>query len=239
MHPIYPSNLFNNIKKSPFFYSNFVATIDGKVQADGEWAKLYWPIGSKLDFDTLLWLRAHADVLIHGKKTAIGFRTLQTLSKTEFREKREKLDKKSDLIYMVLSNNPTNKLIQSLDNPPHGVQSCLVTTSRGLNVINPRGLAALNLGEKEIDLKRLVKYFQKNNLQKILIEGGPTLMGSFLAENMIDELFITIVPKIFGSNNSTKTMVEGYLFPPNKIPLFKLISAINKEGELYLRYQKR
>lgn len=241
MEIVYGLKVFSNIKKTPFFYSNFVTTIDGKVQVSGEKAKLYWPIGSKLDFETLLWLRAHADVLIHGKDTAVGFRTLQTLAKKEFVGKRKKLGKENDLIYTVLSNHPDEKLLTALKNPPQGVRSVLVTNR---NSLHPRGEVALHpsvnvlrLGRNKVDLQKLSEYFRKNNLQKILIEGGPTLMASFLKENLIDEMFITIAPKVFGNNNDTKTMVEGYLFPPDKIPQFKLISVKNINNELYLRYQ--
>jgi len=242
---IYPVNLFAGIKKMPFFYSNFVQTIDGKVTVRNKDGRKYWPIGSQTDFETLLWLRAHADVLIHGKKTAIEFRTLQTLAKKCFREKRLKLGKKEDLIYMVLSNHPDDKLFKALANPPRGVKSCLVT--RGLNVINTRGYIALNLGvevlklgESNVDLKKLSVYSRKNNLKKILIEGGPTLMASFLKENLIDEMFITISPKILGNmNNQSITMVENHLFPPLKTPRFKLISVKNIDSELYLRYRKQ
>lgn len=236
---IYPLTLFTNIKKVPFFYSNFVTTIDGKVQVSGENSKLYWPIGSKLDFETLLWLRAHADVLIQGKKTAVGFNTIQTLAKKEFKEKRGKLGKKKDLIYMVLSNHPNDELFKVLGNPPPGVQSIIVTNSRfQSHPPQPQGLKLVKMGKERVDLNALTNYFKKNNLQKILIEGGPTVFASFLKEDLIDEMFITIAPKVFGNADNTKTMVEGYLFPPNQVPQFKLISAKNVESELYLRYRK-
>ncbi len=217
MNAIYSHNLFAGVKKIPFYYSNFVQTIDGKVQVQNKDTSKYWPIGSKLDFDTLLWLRAHADVLIHGKNTAVGFNTLQTLAKKEFINKRKSAGKKNDLLYLVLSSHPDDKLISALNNPPPGIKSCL--------------LPGNNLSE-------LVAYFKKNNLQKILVEGGPTVLASFLKENLIDEMFITIAPKVFGNNQNTKTMVEGYLFPPDKIPLFKLVSSKNIKSELYLRYSR-
>lgn len=236
---VYPLSLFSSIKKIPFFYSNFVTTIDGKVQARNDQTGKYWPIGSPLDYETLLWLRAHADVLIHGRKTAVGFNTLKTLGKKEFREKRKKLNKNKDLIYMVLSNHPNDQLFQALTNPPAGVQSVLVTSNQ-YHQLQPQGLRSvkvIKMGSDGVDLHALTNYFKKNNLQKILVEGGPTLFASFMKENLIDEMFVTIAPKIFGDADNTKTMVEGYLFPPTKIPQFKLISTKNANSELYLRYR--
>ncbi|MBI3379221.1 RibD family protein [Candidatus Gottesmanbacteria bacterium] len=241
MKTVYNHNLFAGINKNPYFFSNFVMTIDGKVQVGDKTGKLYWPIGSKLDHDTLLWLRAHADVLIHGKNTAIGFNTLQTLSRKEFKDKRKSLRKEKSLVYMVISNHPDDRLFQSLSNPPKGVLSILVTSNQ-FHQLQLQGLKRVGIekiGMGKVDLHSLTHYFKKNNLQKILIEGGPTLFGSFLKENLVDEMFVTIAPKIFGSvEKSTKTMVENYLFPPNKVPKFKLVSTQVIDNELYLRYRK-
>lgn len=214
---IYPVNLFSDVSKTPYFYTNFVSTIDGKVQARGKGRKNYGPIGSKLDFETLLWLRAHADVLVHGRNTAAEFPTLKTLAKKEFKGKRKKLGKKEDLLYMILSNHPEEKLLSALKNPPPGVKPLVVNGN---------------------DLTLLAEYFRENKLHKILVEGGPALLASFLKAGLIDEIFLTMAPKIFGGSDKTKTMVEGYLFPPAKIPRFKLLSVINKKSELYLRYKK-
>lgn len=242
MKTVYQTNIFSGIKKVPFFYSNFVTTIDGKVQVRNTQTRQYWPIGSKLDFDTLLWLRAQADVLIHGRKTATGFGTLKTLSQNSFAKKRKLLGKNDPLIYMVISNHPDEQVLSSLQNPPPGVKFIIVTHSQfhspqplGLN-----GMELLSLGKNKVDLKALNTYFRKNNLRKILVEGGPTLLGSFLKENLLNEIFITIAPKIFGNaGHYAITMVEGYLFPPDKIPLFRLISAKNIDNELYLRYRRQ
>lgn len=72
----------------------------------------------------------------------------------------------------------------------------------------------------------------------MLIEGGPTILASFLKEGLIDEIFLTIAPKIFGSKYpSTLTMVEGYLFPKQSIKKLKLLSVKPIGNEIYLRYQ--
>ena len=79
--------------------------------------------------------------------------------------------------------------------------------------------------------------FQKLGYKKVLIEGGPTLIGSFLKEKLLDELFITIAPKIYGTSDKTLTLVEGILFKPNQIRKLKLISVKKNWNELFLRYK--
>ena len=67
--------------------------------------------------------------------------------------------------------------------------------------------------------------------KKILLVGGATINGLFLKENLVDELYLTIEPKIFGSG---KNIIEGQLLD-SKLKLLN-IQKINKEGTLLLKY---
>lgn len=206
----YPNLKFPKVLNRPFFYTNFVSTLDGKVQV-----KLsgYWPIGSKTDYQVVLELRAHADALIHGGNLAreFGRITLKNLNKTSFKNRRQKLGKNPILPYLILSNNPRSLgkyLVANVIQPKNGIMDAV---------------------------ERLKELGYKN----VLVEGGPTLLGSFLKENLIDEIFLTIVPKIFGSASVTLTLIEGILFPPDKIKRLNLISVKQIGNELFLRYRTK
>lgn len=100
----------------------------------------------------------------------------------------------------------------------------------GKNPILPYIVATRNLQE-------LTQQLHEKGYKHVLVEGGPTLLGSFLKENLIDEVFLTISPKIYGTENlTTKTLVEGTLFPPDQIKHLKLISVKKFKDELFLRY---
>ena len=43
----------------------------------------------------------------------------------------------------------------------------------------------------------------------VLVEGGPTLVGSFLAENALDELAIFVAPKVFGTGRPAFPAAAG------------------------------
>lgn len=192
----YPKLTFPIKRSRPFFYTNFVQTVDGKVQVLRN-TKDYWPIGSKLDHDVLIELRSYADVLIHGKNLAneFGEITKESLNKPGFKAMRKRLGKNPGLPYFVI-------------------------TSRNQS------------------LKEFAKNLYLKGYRDVLVEGGPTLLGSFLKEDLIDEIFLTIAPKVFGNkNSSTLTLVEGYLFPKNKIIKLLLISVKKVGNELFLRYK--
>lgn len=185
---LYPNLKFPKAVKRPFFYTNFVQTVDGKVAVK---EKGYWPIGSRVDYQVLTELRSYADALIHGGNLA-----------RQFGEQTVKSFKKP---YYVITNHP-----QSLNN--------------------------LNANIFSGNLSSLVKKLQEQGYKYVLVEGGPTLLGSFLKMGLIDEIFLTIAPKIYGSKmGSTQTLVEGILLPPNQYKL-KLISVKKIKDELFLRY---
>ena len=188
---IYPNLQFPKPSGRPFFYTNFVSTLDGKVSVkkDG-----YWPIGSTRDYEVMMELRAYADCLIHGKNlfSKFGKVTKESLKKESFKDLRKKLGKNPELPYLTATH----------------------------------------------DLKNLVKELQNKGYKKILVEGGPHLLGSFLKENLIDQVFLTLAPKIIGNEkSSTLTLVEGFLFPSEAIIDLSLLSIIRIEDELFLRYK--
>ncbi len=188
---LYPDLKFPKKENRPFFYTNFVQTVDGKVavKKDG-----YWPIGSKTDYQVMIELRAHADALIHGKNLyqEFGSITQASINKSSFKKIRQNLGKNLELPYIQATHN----------------------------------------------LKDLVGDLQKKGYKNILVEGGPTLLGSFLKAGLLDEIFLTIAPKIYGTEmGSTLNLIEGYLFPNNSIPKLNLISIKVIKNEIFLRYR--
>ena len=202
---LYPNLTFKKPRNRPFFYTNFVQTVDGKVQVK---IPGYWPIGSRKDHEVLMELRAHADALIHGGNLAreFGEITLKSLGKSSFKALRKKFGKDPNLPYFVVTTKPEE-------------------------------FSQLKANIYAENLDSLVKELQSRGYKHILLEGGPTLLGSFLKENLIDEIFLTITPKIFGSEKgNTLTLVEGILFPPEATKKLKLLSIKPIEDEIFLRY---
>lgn len=210
---IYKDLILPKIEGRPFFYTSFAATIDGKVQVkrDG-----YWPIGGKADYEFFTFLRAQADCIIDGKNTALKFgkNTIDTIHSDNFQKLRKKLHKKDMMTYIVMSRHQDKRLESSLKNS-YNFQPILFRE----------------------DLQGLVRFLQRRKLEKVFIDGGPRLIGSLLAQDLLDEIFLTIAPKIFGSSSETLTMVEGRLFSPSDIKRFALLSVDKVGNEVCLRYR--
>lgn len=72
----------------------------------------------------------------------------------------------------------------------------------------------------------------------ILVEGGPQLMGDFLAERYLDELFLTLAPQIAGRDSSSERpgLITGKRFAPEH-PLWGTLIGVKRGGShLFLRY---
>jgi len=236
---MYEELTFPHNQMRPFFYTCFVSSIDGKVIVRTN-PYAYWPIGSSLDHDVLIELRSRADLLIQGKNTALFYRTLDSLAKVSFQAARRALGKESDLPYLVISKTADPRLLPYLHNPGK-TKPFLVTTETA--VVSDEIIEASNLlryGTNTVDIQMLVAWLQAQGFQNVMVEVGPTLLGAFFAQNLIDEVFLTIAPKIFGnSNDATFTVVEGYLFPPDHVQQCRLLSVKQEDDELFLRYSMR
>src|SRR5256714_1198560 len=79
---------------------------------------------------------------------------------------------------------------------------------------------------------------QARQSEIILVEGGPQLMGDFLAEKYLDELFLTLAPQIAGRDGTIERpgFVTGKRFAPEHPLWGTLIGVKRSESHLFLRY---
>ena len=80
--------------------------------------------------------------------------------------------------------------------------------------------------------EKLLKRLSTLGYKNILLVGGGIINGLFLKQNLVDELFLTIEPMIFGIG---KNIVEGQLLN-TKLQLIS-IKKLNKTGTLLLKYK--
>ncbi len=85
-----------------------------------------------------------------------------------------------------------------------------------------------------VDLSALLGSLREEGVRALLCEGGPTLHGALQAAGLVDELFLTIAPKLTGGG--APRIVEGEL--PAIAPL-ELAWLLEEDGELFARYSRR
>jgi 5-amino-6-(5-phosphoribosylamino)uracil reductase len=94
----------------------------------------------------------------------------------------------------------------------------------------------VELGGSDVDIPRLLEWlFRERGCKTLVCEGGGVLAADFVAARAVDELYLTIVPRVLGGANAP-TCVEGSGFEPDAIPDGRLASVERVGDELYLVY---
>ncbi len=89
-----------------------------------------------------------------------------------------------------------------------------------------------------LSLHDIIKYIEAHSAKSCLIEGGGKLNYNALAQGVVDEILITIAPKITGSDTGA-CLVSGPSPLGDPFVDLKLISCNPDQntGEIFLRYQ--
>jgi riboflavin biosynthesis pyrimidine reductase len=94
----------------------------------------------------------------------------------------------------------------------------------------------VELGAEEVDLTRLLEWLARERGCKVVIcEGGGVLTAGLFAARAIDELYVTVVPRILGGALAP-TLVEGAGSEPDEIPDGRILSLERVGDEVFLAY---
>lgn len=101
-----------------------------------------------------------------------------------------------------------------------------------------RGHATLvELGASEIEIPRLLDWLARERSCRTLVcEGGGVLAAGFFAAKAVDELHLTVVPRVLGGANAP-TCVEGMGFEPDAIPDARLDHLEQVGDEVFMVYR--
>lgn len=114
------------------------------------------------------------------------------------------------------------------------VRPVVVTTARAAGIGRFEGIAdALVAGDGPyIDVPTMIAGLRARGLTRILCEGGPTLFGSLLAADAVDELYLTIAARAEGGGAPRITAGDT---PSRSL---KLAHVLKSGDDLLLRYAR-
>jgi len=91
----------------------------------------------------------------------------------------------------------------------------------------------------KVDLRKLMSLLKNLDINIILLEGGGNLNWSFVENDLVDEIRLTVAPLIVGGKNAT-SLVEGKGFDKMKDGLkFKLIEVNHRNDYVVLKYKRK
>jgi riboflavin-specific deaminase-like protein len=210
--------------------TNFALTLDGRATIQGRSG----PIGSRTDTEVLHLLRTQVDAVLIGAGTMRAERYGRIVPDPELRGHRERVAGLAhDPLAVIVSN--------SLDLPwdaglfTSGTGRVLIVTSGDGEVPQTATAARVDRHQGAVDLgAALERLRSERGVRALLCEGGPRLHGHLLRERLVDELFVTIAPKLAGGTGPG--LLEGVPEDPREL---ELVWLLEDAGELFARYRVR
>lgn len=209
---------------------NAAMTIDGKIATNLGDSK----ISSKQDLRRLHRLRSSVDAVIIGISTVIADNPKLTVRLV----KRHGTTPVRIIVDSIGRIPLDSKILKSASK----INTIVAVTKRAsderVDKIKSAGAIVIVAGTKTVDLKELFFILKKMGFNKILVEGGGELNWSILQLRIVNELMVTVAPRIVGGRTAT-TLVEGdgydRISDGIKMELIKMSRQNNGEVVLYYK----
>jgi len=214
-------------EERPLVAMNFVATVDGRATIDGRSG----PIGSEADTAMLAGLRTRFDAVMVGAGTMRVERYGRLASKPETRERSQEAGLAAEPLMVLVSG----RLDLPWDAPLFGEGGeILIFTSSETDPPATASSVEVVRHPGAVDLTEAVRHLRRERgIRALLSEGGPHLHEQMQADGLVDDLFLTIAPKLSGGE--APRIIEGPL--PGVVDL-RLAWLLEEDGELFARYRR-
>jgi riboflavin-specific deaminase-like protein len=211
----------------PYLGLNMVSSLDGKATIDWRTRGL----STELDRRLFHHLRTQADAVMVGAGTVRIERYGRMTKNEELRRKRAAEGLEPDPLAVIVSARLDLPADLPILNEPE--QRVLIAT--GSDAVLP-GLGEqveyVRVGD---DLPRLLADLaERHGVRSILCEGGPTLNSHLFAAGLVDELFLTLNPKVAGGAAALTIVAGRELVEPAELDL---VSVAEGEGDLFTRWR--
>jgi riboflavin biosynthesis pyrimidine reductase len=237
-------------------YSNFVSTLDGVVSLQTRGHAAGGDISGFNLADRMVMglLRAVADVVIVGSGTFNADpHTVWTPEAicpelaADYQALRRAMHKRHVSLNVVVSTSGHIDLRKPVFSSGK-VPALIVTTTAGAKRLRrqraPDSVDILVIKGRRADIPPaaiLEAAARRHSGTRILIEGGPRLLGDFYEHRLIDEQFLTLAPQLAGrdADDGRLSLIMGKIFAPRDPRWGSLEDVRRSQDHLFLRYSFR
>lgn len=225
--------------------ANMIASADGAVMVNGRSGKLSGP-ADRLVFTIL---RSLADVIVVGAGTARAERYRQAQPDELWQRLRTGRPPAPPVavISRRVDLDLNGRLFAQQENgQAAGTARTIVITTRLAPEQRLHAAArvadVIVAGAAEVSMAAAINALAARGHRKILVEGGPDVLGQLTADSLLDELCLTISPMLEGGctparlTRSTDAAIAGSGRCTPKLTGLRLASVIEDEGFLLNRY---
>lgn len=193
----------------PFVFINMAMTADGKIATAN---RLVSSFGSPRDQDHLLQLRATADAVMAGARTADLNPINMGPGPARYRRRRLRRGVAEFNLRIIVSRSGTVNPKAAVFK--HTFSPIIILTTRRATTARLKKLRALAAevkvcGAKEINFVRALRWLRaKWGIKRLLCEGGGELNDALFRAGLVNELHLTVCPRIFGGG-AAPTIADG------------------------------
>jgi 2,5-diamino-6-(ribosylamino)-4(3H)-pyrimidinone 5'-phosphate reductase len=191
----------------PYVVVNVAMSADGKLSTR---ERRQVKISGAQDFQRVDRLKADSDAVMVGIGTVLADDPSLTVKNEECRTRR---------LNRGVDEHPVRIVVDSAARIP--LEAAILHKGAGKRIIavsrraDPRKIAALQsdatviiAGENEVDLATLMDKLGELGIQRVMVEGGGTLIAGLISAGLVNEIYTFIGNMIIGGKNSP-TLVDG------------------------------
>ena len=221
----------------PFVTVNFAVTADGKISTRKRTPSDFSTPGDKR---RLLEIRATCDAILVGARTLASDTMSMGLPADDLKAARVKQGKPTHPWRVIVSNSgkfsPELKVFHTPKLPTPIVFTTRAMPSRSITALASLCDLYLHLSEK-VNLRAMLMTLREDyGVKRVVCEGGGTLLHALLADDLVDELHVTMCPRVFGGTKAPTMTGAGTSFLPASVAL-KLDHFEPMGDELFTRWK--
>lgn len=224
----------------PFVVINMAMTADGKIATVNRAVSSF---GSRRDREHLLELRATADAVLCGARTADLNPVNLGPGGAKYRRLRLKRGLAEYNLRIVASGS--GSLDPDAEIFRHRFSPVLVLVSRRASARRLRRLRGVAgevkvVGAREVDFRRALRWLRRKwGVKRLVCEGGAELNDALFRAGLVDELHLTVCPKLFGGRDAPTIAGGAGMGGLHRAAALELHSARRAGDELFLVYRAR
>lgn len=193
----------------PFVYLNLAMSADGKIASAN---RAVSSVSSPYDRRLMMLLRTKADAVMAGARTVdLGPVTLGP-GAAKYRRIRIRRGLSEYNLRVIVSGagsiDPKAKIFQDRHSPLIILTTARISKTR-LKRLQSLATEVRICGERQIDFAEALSWLrQKWQVRRLLCEGGGEINAALFAAGLVNELYLTICPKIIGGREAP-TIADG------------------------------
>ncbi len=218
-------------RSTPSVRCNFVSSIDGAATADG----LSGGLSGQADRRVFDLLRRLCDVVLVGAGTvrAEGYGAMRLDAASARWRRANGLAEQPVFAIVSAALNLSAASPIFTDAPVRAVVVTVGTAPEARKAALSAVADVVVCGEETVDVPRMLTEFARRGLRQVLCEGGPTLFGAVLQADCVDELCLTVSPRIEAGD--ARRIATGALHQARRMTLRHVLVS---DSTLLLRYQR-